>query len=365
MAEHFEVPGGLRFPCTVIALDLGGTKIAGALVRYEGRHAAPSVGERRAVPTMAAEGGSAVLARMVDLACGLAACVPPDAPLAGCGVSTAGYIDEASGCVTYANSIMPGWAGQKVGPALVDALGVPCAVMNDVRAYAFGELRHGAARRIPGGQNRPVCQLGHGFFHLLVVRAAEDRLGPIGFPGQEGEVGVRPLHQILQQTAALHRKDGKADQDTDHDRHSQGAAGRFSSAGLLRDGGTGAASGRGPAASASGSMGAMFPARKAFHAASTSTAGAAWGVLCSITSMIAMTKSGLEWSSPAAKSCWSRSSSAWVESCSNPAYCPSLFLGSFIVWNLLSFLYVVPCHFFCRADQKNFQSPGIFFEIGA
>ena len=98
-------------------------------------------------------------------------------------------------------------------------------------------LHHGAARRIPGGQNRPVCQLGHGFFHLLVVRAAEDRLGPIGFPGQEGEVGVRPLHQILQQTAALHRKDGKADQDTDHGRHRQGAAGRFSSAGLLRGGG--------------------------------------------------------------------------------------------------------------------------------
>ena len=124
MAEHFEVPGGLRFPCTVIALDLGGTKIAGALVRYEGRQGAPSVGERRAVPTMAAEGGSAVLARMVDLACGLAACVPPDAPLAGCGVSTAGYIDEASGCVTYANSIMPGCAPMPSGSCATELPGV-------------------------------------------------------------------------------------------------------------------------------------------------------------------------------------------------------------------------------------------------
>ena len=182
MAEHFEVPGGLRFPCTVIALDLGGTKIAGALVRYEGRHAAPSVGERRAVPTMAAEGGSAVLARMVDLACGLAACVPPDAPLAGCGVSTAGYIDEASGCVTYANSIMPGWAGQKVGPALVDALGVPCAVMNDVRAYAFGELRHGAAR---GCDTCVVVAAGTGLGGAVIVHG-KVLDGAHGFAGMVG-----------------------------------------------------------------------------------------------------------------------------------------------------------------------------------
>ena len=182
MAEHFEVPGSLRFPCTVIALDLGGTKIAGALVRYEGRQGAPSVGERRAVPTMAAEGGSAVLARMVDLACGLAACVPPDAPLAGCGVSTAGYIDEASGCVTYANSIMPGWAGQKVGPALVDALGVPCAVMNDVRAYAFGELRHGAAR---GCDTCVVVAAGTGLGGAVIVHG-QVLDGAHGFAGMVG-----------------------------------------------------------------------------------------------------------------------------------------------------------------------------------
>lgn len=169
-------------PCTVVALDVGGTKIAGALVRYDRRDGRPVVGAWRTVPTTASQGGAAVLGRMVDLARELASGVPGDAPLVGCGVSSAGYIDEATGCVTYANDLMPGWAGQQVAPTLSAALGVPCSVMNDVRAYAFGELRHGAAQ---GCDTCIVVAAGTGLGGAVIVNG-QVHGGSHGFAGMVG-----------------------------------------------------------------------------------------------------------------------------------------------------------------------------------
>ena len=51
----------VEHPCTIAAFDVGGTKMAGALVRYSAADAAPTVDALRSVPTEAQRGGSAVL----------------------------------------------------------------------------------------------------------------------------------------------------------------------------------------------------------------------------------------------------------------------------------------------------------------
>ena len=131
-------------PCNVVAVDLGGTKIAGALVRYEAEGAAPTILARTSVPTSPQRGGSAVLQSVVEVAQEMAA-ASPEAP-AGAGIAAAGCISPEDGSVLYANEIMPGWTGQPLAQAVSDALGMPAAALGDVHGHALGETRWGGAK---------------------------------------------------------------------------------------------------------------------------------------------------------------------------------------------------------------------------
>ena len=127
----------------VVAIDIGGTKIASALVTL-GEGDAPVVEFYDKIPTEAKRGGQQVLAnaikmarRVIDLA-GEGVC--------GIGVSSGGVIDPRTGDVTYANDMMPGWGGTHLGSELTAATGLPTRVLNDVHAHALGEARWGAGR---------------------------------------------------------------------------------------------------------------------------------------------------------------------------------------------------------------------------
>lgn len=135
----------LRASSALIALDIGGTKIAGAVVRYESAGAPPTLDHVCSVPTDAARGGAAVRETVVHLARQLAE-EAGAAGLLGVGVGTAGCVDPATGAIAFANDLMPGWTGQPLAARLQEALGLPAAVMGDVHAYALGETRWGAAR---------------------------------------------------------------------------------------------------------------------------------------------------------------------------------------------------------------------------
>ena len=132
-------------PCTVIGIDLGGTKIASALIRYE-QDAAPAVIERAETPTLAREGGDAVLARIVK-ACQEMAALSAETPV-GVGIAAAGCIDPDDGSVAFANGLMPNWTGQPLCAAVSEACGVPAAALGDVQGHALGEARWGAAREL-------------------------------------------------------------------------------------------------------------------------------------------------------------------------------------------------------------------------
>lgn len=166
-------------PQASLALDIGGTKIAGAVLALEDG-AQPRIVARKTVPTEAERGGDAVLATVVTLAQELAD--GAETPLAGIGVSTAGRVDAHDGSIAYANEIMPGWTGQPVGAALKEALGVPAAVLNDVQAHALGEARWGAGR---GAQTCVVVAAGTGLGGGIIAHGSIVR-GNHGFAGELG-----------------------------------------------------------------------------------------------------------------------------------------------------------------------------------
>lgn len=125
----------------IVALDIGGTKIASALVCFE-EGMPPRIENYASIPTEASKGGSHVLERahasvkrVIEGA---------GETISGIGVSSAGVIDPASGDVTYANDLMPGWGGTHLGASLTETFGIPCRVLNDVHAHALGEARWGA-----------------------------------------------------------------------------------------------------------------------------------------------------------------------------------------------------------------------------
>ncbi|SNS63936.1 glucokinase [Actinomadura meyerae] len=115
------------------ALDIGGTKIAAALVDAGG-----TVRSRERVATPRT-GGADVLAAAARLLEGLG-----DAPVRALGVGAPGVIDPETGSVASATEVLPGWAGTPVRDALAERTGLPVTVVNDVRAMAYGEAAAGA-----------------------------------------------------------------------------------------------------------------------------------------------------------------------------------------------------------------------------
>lgn len=185
-------------PQASLALDIGGTKIAGAVVALEDG-AQPRIVARKTVPTEAARGGEAVLATVVALARELMQ--NADGPLRGIGVSSAGRIDAHDGSIAYANEIMPGWMGQPLGATLKEACGIPVTVLNDVQAHALGEARWGAGR---GAQTCVVLAVGTGLGGGIIAHGRIVR-GHHGFAGELGCV-PNPLG-----SAALGIKEGIVD----------------------------------------------------------------------------------------------------------------------------------------------------------
>ncbi|MDR1824207.1 MAG: ROK family protein [Bifidobacteriaceae bacterium] len=129
----------------VAAADIGGTKIAVALVTPDGALLTEPV----TAPTPAAAGAAGVIQRTVEL---LRPLVADGAGLVG--VSSAGVIDSDTGAVVGATDHIAGWAGTALGPELAQALGCPVRVLGDGHAFAVGEAAFGA---------------GHGLDSVLVV----------------------------------------------------------------------------------------------------------------------------------------------------------------------------------------------------
>lgn len=131
----------------IVAVDIGGTKIACGLVTLGGEKPLVEKVEKR--PTEAKQGGEHVLANVIEAV--QAAIARADEPPVGVGISSAGVVNPRTGDITYANEIMPGWGGTKLGAEVTEATGLACKVLNDVHAHALGEARWG------GGKGKKSC----------------------------------------------------------------------------------------------------------------------------------------------------------------------------------------------------------------
>jgi glucokinase len=123
----------------VLAIDIGGTKLAAGIVDPEGRILA-----RGEVPTQAAEGLEPVLGRIVGLGRDLLS--SPAAAKAGVeriGVGCAGPVDLQAGLV-FNPPNLPGWIRVPLVERIQQALGLPTVLENDANAAALGEYRYGA-----------------------------------------------------------------------------------------------------------------------------------------------------------------------------------------------------------------------------
>jgi glucokinase len=181
----------------ILAADIGGTKIAAALVDADGDLASPV----QQVATPAAEGAEPVLAATVRL---LRSLDRPDVDLIA--VSSAGVVDAERGTVVAATASIAGWAGTAIADELGDRLGRPVQVLGDGHAFGVGEARYGAGRGHDsllllavgtgvGGsyqeRGRPLLGAHHvaGHFGHVAVPQAVGMLCPCGRTGHLEAIG--------------------------------------------------------------------------------------------------------------------------------------------------------------------------------
>lgn len=126
---------------SVLAVDIGGTKLAAGVVDADGKML-----ERGEVPTLAHEGLEPVLERIVGLGRDLLArAAAQKEPVQRIGIGCAGPVDLKAGKV-FNPPNLPGWSEVSLVRHIESALGLPAVLENDANAAALGEFRYGAGR---------------------------------------------------------------------------------------------------------------------------------------------------------------------------------------------------------------------------
>ncbi|HZX03365.1 ROK family protein [Kribbella sp.] len=130
----------------VLALDVGGTKLAAGVVTRDG-----TVQSFCRTETAVAEGPAAVVKRLLDLGeqaaaeAGLPLDRPPVSngrPFAAIGVGCGGPLDPETGIILGPPGL-PGWDSVPLGQLVAERFGLPTYVENDATAAALGEYRWG------------------------------------------------------------------------------------------------------------------------------------------------------------------------------------------------------------------------------
>lgn len=170
---------------TILAVDVGGTKMLGGILDREGQCL-----HQQRCETPAALGGAAVAQALLGLVRQLQRwCMDHAGPPLAVGLSVAGVVDPARACVTDATEAMPGWAGTDLRAALQPATGaLPVHAINDVHAALMGEHWQGGLRGVH--DSAVMLTLGTG---LGGAWMAQGRLqfGARGIAGHWGRTSVR------------------------------------------------------------------------------------------------------------------------------------------------------------------------------
>ncbi|MEZ7129110.1 ROK family protein [Nonomuraea sp. AD125B] len=158
----------------VLAIDIGGTKLAAALVDEEG--SALRSGTR---PTPRTDVMAALTALIEE--------VTGDGPPAvAVGIGCAGPLDLATGAVSPVN--MPSWRGFPLRDEVRKVTGLPTVLAGDAQCFALGEHWLGAGR---GSGSLLGIVVSTGIGGGLVIDGAP-LLGPTGNAGHVGHMSIDP-----------------------------------------------------------------------------------------------------------------------------------------------------------------------------
>lgn len=165
----------------VLALDIGGTKLAVGVVTDDGQ----TFGYR-VEPTRREDGPDAIIARLLRMGheaineAGLG-------PIAAVGVSSGGPLDAHQGVILGPLNL-PEWTYVPITDIVSAEYGVPAVLENDATAAMLGEFRYGAAR---GAEIALYLTLSTGVGGGAIVHGALHR-GAAGNGGEFGHLMVRP-----------------------------------------------------------------------------------------------------------------------------------------------------------------------------
>ncbi|WP_040160645.1 ROK family glucokinase [Mobilicoccus massiliensis] len=177
-----------------VGLDIGGTKILGALVEEDGTILTRG---RRDTP---AQDPAGIVAAAADLTAELAA----DHDVAGAGVAVAGFLDRARERVLFAPNVA--WRDEPLRARLADLVGLPVVLENDANAATWGEFVHGTAAE---ANDLLFLTIGTGVGGGIVTDGALLR-GAFGVGAEVGHIRVVPdgrlcgcgVHGCLEQYAS-------------------------------------------------------------------------------------------------------------------------------------------------------------------
>ena len=129
-------------PQGLLAIDIGGTKLAAGVVTMEG-----SVVSRARRPTPPGGDASAIYAALMESVSAAIADAGDAYQLQGIGVGSGGPMRAREGLVSPLN--MPGWRDFPLVARLRDDLGLTAVLDNDAKAFALGEYLYGAGKGHP------------------------------------------------------------------------------------------------------------------------------------------------------------------------------------------------------------------------
>lgn len=176
--------GGLdlrRASPLVVGVDVGGTKIAAAVVDAAGQ----TFGRIR-IPTEVG-GAEATLNSIADaILQSLSSAEVGKSEVLAVGLGVPGKVDPQAGVGVL--SVNLGWRDVPVKAVLESRLGLPCVLENDVKAATLGEHRFGAGR---GTQNFIYLSIGTGIAAGLILEGRLYR-GSTGMAGEVGHAVVDP-----------------------------------------------------------------------------------------------------------------------------------------------------------------------------
>lgn len=163
-----------------IGIDIGGTKIAGALVDESG-----AIVRELKVPTPATDPEA-----IVDAVVHLVSELGQGHEVLGVGVAAAGFIDAEQAEIIYAPNLS--WRNEPFKQKLQAKIDLPILIENDANAAAWAEYRFGAGR---GYKHMIMLTIGTGVGGAVIANSKMLR-GGYGIAGELGHIRMVPDGQL-------------------------------------------------------------------------------------------------------------------------------------------------------------------------